>query len=319
MPLMTLNEYAKSFDMTDIRRPIVECFAQSSDIMEALPFMTFSGSAYEYYRQSQLPTGVAFRGINEPPTSGDGKIEPFQEVSYPIDHNADVDIAIVRRHGMERRAIEERMSIAKVGRVWANTFISGDNETEPREFNGIQKRIALYGADTETNTRTLHNSGASGGAALSLANLDSLLNMVNGATHLIMPRAFKPRLIAAARSTTIAGFVIQTWDDIGKPKLSYAGHPILFGYEREIEGDLLAFDEVGSGGGDAVTGSIYAARFGEDGMHGIELMQMDAQDKGLLEDNITYRTHVAWDVGLVDEHPFCLARLTSITNAAIVA
>jgi hypothetical protein len=134
-----------------------------------------------------------------------------------------------------------------------------------------------------------------------------------------MPRMMRPHLIAAARTTTISGFVIQNWDDIGKPKLSYAGLPILFGYEREIEGDLLDFDEVASGGGSAVTCSIYVMSLGEDGMHGIELMPMSAEDKGKLEDGITWRTHVAWDLGLVDEHPFCLSRLTSITNAAIVA
>ena len=127
------------------------------------------------------------------------------------------------------------------------------------------------------------------------------------------------RLIAAARSTSVAGYVMQTWDEIGRQKLSYAGIPILFGYEREIEGDLLSFDEVGIGGGSAVTASAYVVRLGEDGLHGIQLTPFAAEDQGLLEDRITYNTHVAADVGLADEHPFCMARLTSFTDAAILA
>jgi len=314
MALMTLPEYAKGLEKGNIARPIVEIFAASSDIAEVLPFDGFQGAAYEYYRESQLTTGMAFRGINEPPTSGLGKIEPFQEPSFPIDHNLDVDIAITRRHGMDRRSREERLSMAKLGRLFATTFMSGDNTTEQREFNGIQKRIALKAAD-----RLINNSTASGGAALSLAKVDQLLNMVNGATHLIAPRNSIPLFIGAARNTAVAGFVMQTWDGVGMPKMSYAGRRILFGYEREIEGDLLDFNEVGNGGGSAVTGSMYAVKMGEEGLHGVQLMSIDVQDKGLLEDGITYRTHVAWDVGLVDEHPYCIARLTSFTNAAIVA
>jgi hypothetical protein len=319
MPQMTLPEYAKGLDKGDIRRPIVEVFAASSDIMAALPWVGFNGAAYETYRQGAMPDGIAFRGINEGSTTGMGRIDPYQEVSFPIDHDADVDRAIVDRHGMERRAMEERLSIARVGRLWADTFITGDNTTEPREPNGIQKRIALYGASTETNTRTIHNSAASGGAALSLVNLDLAIAMVRNPTHLLMPRRMMPLLTAAARTTAIAGYIIQTWDDIGRQKFSYAGLPILFGYGREIEGDLLNFNEVASGGGAAVTASIYVLSLAEDGLHGIQLKPLHAEDVGLLEDRITYRTHITWDVGLAEEHPFCMARLTSITNAAIVA
>lgn len=319
MPTMTLVEYAKGLEKDNIARPVIETFAASSDIMAELPFVGFSGAAYETYRQAQMPSTVAFRGINEASTTGEGKIEAYQEPSYPIDHDADVDIAIVRRHGMQRRAIEERLSIAKVGRVWANTFISGDTESEPREFDGIQQRVAKYGAEGAANSRLFHNSAASGGAALSLANLDVMINSVNGSNVLIAPRTMLPRFIAAARDTSLSGFVIQTWDQVGMPKMSYAGHKILWGYEREIEGELMDFNEVASGGGGAVTASIYCARFAEDGLHGIQLMDIDVQDRGLLEDAITYRTHVSWDVGLVDEHPFCISRLTSITDAAFVA
>ena len=319
MALMTLVEYAKGLDDGDIAKPVIEIFAASSDIMSAIPIAGFSGAQYEHYRESELPSTVAFRGINEAPTTGLGKIEALSEPSFPIDHHADVDNAIVRRHGVERRAIEEKLSIAKVGRVWAATFVAGDNETQPREFDGIQKRVAKYGADTATNTRLAHNSAAAGGAPLSLANLDSMLNMINGATHILAPRSSIPLFIGAARDTTLTGFVMQTWDETGMPKLSYAGKKLLFGYEREIEGDLTDFDEVATGGGAAVTGSLYGMKLSEDGLHGIQLMDIDVQDKGLIDDGITWRTHVSWDVGLVDEHPFCLARLTSITNAAIVA
>lgn len=316
--LMTLPEYAKSM-APSVSRALVECFADSSDIMRVLPFDGMNGAVYEYHREASLPTNMAFRGINEPGTSGNGTLEPFQESAFILDHDLDVDNAIVRRGGEGTRARYERLGMAKAGRLWANTFMDGDNTTNSKEFNGIKKRVTMAGASTVANTRTLHNSASSGGAALSLAKVDQLLNMVNGATHLIAPRLSIPLWIAAARTSTLTGFVMQTWDGIGMPKMSYAGRPFLFGYEREIEGDLLDFDEVASGGGSAVTASLYAVKFGVDGVHGIQLAPMAINDVGLLEDQITMRTHISWDTGLVDKHPFCLARLTSWTNAAIVA
>lgn len=316
--LMTLPEYAKTMDK-GTARGLVETFAASSDIMSTLPFEGMTGPVYEYHREASLPSSMAFRGINEPGTSGNGTLEPFQESAFILDHDLDVDSAITRRGGAEVRARYERLGMAKAGRLWANTFMTGDNTTNPKEFNGVKKRVSLYGASTVANTRTIHNSSSSGGAALSLAKLDQAINMVNGATHIIVPRLSIPLWIAAARTTSITGFVMQTWDGTGMPKLSYAGRKFLFGYEREIEGDLIDFNEVASGGGSAVTASAYVVKFGEEGVHGIQLAPMATKDVGLLEDQITLRTHISWDTGLVDRHPFCIARLTSWTNAAIVA
>lgn len=316
--LMTLPEYAKTMEMGSARG-IVENFAAASDIFGVLPFDGMTGAAYEYHREASMPSSMAFRGINEPGTSGNGTLEPFSESAFILDHDLDVDTAIIRRGGDQARARYERLGTAKAGRLWATTFIAGDNTTNAKEFNGIKKRVAMFGASTVTNTRTFHNSASSGGAALSLTKLDQAINSVNGATHIIAPRLFKPLLIAAARTTTISGFVMQAWDDVGKPKISYAGLPFLFGYDREIEGDLMDFNEVASGGGSAVTCSLYPIKFGIDGVHGIQLAPLAVKDVGLLQDQITVRSHLTWDTGLVDKHPFCLSRLDSITNAAIVA
>jgi len=313
MAQMTLNEYAKGLPM-GTRRAVIEMFAESSDIFQALPFEGMNGPVYENHRQVSLPA-PAFRGINENSSTGAGRLEPFQEASYLMDHDIDIDIALVRRYGEERRAQNERMVIAAAGKKWVDTFIGGDNATEPREFNGLQARSALY-------SRTLANSNASGGAALSLAKLDQAINMVNksgGKSYIIAPFDSIPLWIAAARTTTLSGFVIQTWDEIGKPKMSYGGLPFLWGYEKDDHTPVLAFDEVGSGGGSAVTASLYVVCFGEGKVHGLQQSPMAVDDVGLLEDRITMRTHLSWDVGLVDGHKYSFARLTSWTNAAIVA
>jgi hypothetical protein len=307
-PVFTLIEYLKA---NNIDNPLVEMFARSSDIMEVLPIEGLTGPVYQGYRQSSMPS-MGFRAINEGSTSGAGTLTPFQEATYIIDHDIPVDRAIIDRAGMRRRAIEEDLAMARLGELWVTNFLKGDNTTTPRVFNGLQKRAGKYG-------RTIANSAASGGGPLSLTQLDQAIQNTRKPTHIIAPWASRPLWIQAARNTALTGFVMQSWDEIGKPKLQYAGLPILWGYEKDLHAPILPFTEVAAGGGSPVTSSLYVVSFGESGLRGIQLKPMDIKDWGLLQDGITYNTHVTWDVGLVDEGLFCLTRLSSITNAAIVA
>lgn len=315
MGMITLPEYAKGLENTNVAKPFIETFARSSDIFDALPFDSMTGGKYEFFRQASLPT-IGFRAINAPGTSGMGKIDPNSEASFIIDHDLDVDNAIVARHGSERRSREEINAMAAVGQLWTTTFFKGDNSSNPVEFNGLQKRA---GQTFNGLSRTIPNSVAAGGAPLSLLALDRAINRTRRPTHIMAPLDSGPLWTGAARNTALSGFVMQTWDDVGRPKVSYAGLPILFGFPRDLQGGILPFTEVGAGGGAAQCSSFYIVSMGEDGVHGAEVAPMSFKDFGLLENGITWRTHFNWDVGLVDEHPFCLTRLSSITNAAFTA
>lgn len=310
--VMTLPEYAKGLEKTSIERPLIESFAAESDIMQMLPFEGFSGAAFEGYRETSIGT-AGFRAINEGPGTSQGKIAPFQETSFPIDIILKVDKAIIARHGESRRGREEAMQMKAQARLFTNTFLSGDNSANPKEFNGIKARCR---AD---NGRLLHNSLASGGAPLSLYNLDKAIQNTRRANAIIAGWDLMPRFIQAARDTSVSGFVIQSWDEVGAPKMTYAGKRILFGYEKDRHGVILPFNEVAQGGGAAVTTSIFVANLSSDGLHGIQLKNMEAIDLGLSkEDGVFYKTNVSWDVGLVDEGDYCVTRLTSITDAAFV-
>ena len=312
--LMTLTEYAKGFSNEDIRRTIIEMFTQYSDVFEVMPFEGLRGSKYVGFREAALAS-PQFRGINEASSTGHGVISPFDEATAIIDHDIDIDRAIVDRHGPERRNYEERMGITAFARLWIDTFVKGDRSVNPRVFNGLNVRAADFG-------RLLNNSTSSGGAALSLLNLDQTINQVSkksGTTYIFVPFLSIPLWIQAARTTTLTGFVMQTWDEVGTPKISYGGHRLLWGYPKDDQQPVLQFNEVGNGGGSAVTASLYVMTLGEGMLRGIYVRNLTPEDVGLLQDRKTFRTHISWDVSIVDEHKYCFNRLTSWTNAAIVA
>lgn len=312
MPAITLPEYAKGLEKSSIERPLIETFAEHSDIVQALPFSGFSGGSYEGYRETDIGT-AQFRAINEGASDSQGKIAPFQETSFPIDTILKVDKAILARHGPDRRAREEAMQMKRQSTLFTDTFINGDNKSNAKEFNGVKARA------TVANGRRIHNSGASGGAALSLAALDEAIDNTTNPTHIIMSRAMKRRFIGAMRDTTIGGYISQTRDSMGRPVTSYNDLPILTGYPKDRHSAILPFSEVASGGGGAVTTSLFVVSFTEEGLHGIQLKSIEATDMGLLHpDNVFYGTNVSWDVGLVDDSDFCLTALDSIADGAIV-
>lgn len=324
MAAQTLPEYAKGLD--DMKaRAIVQMFSEASDILGVIPFMAAPGGSYRYLTESKLPN-VAFRAINAAPTDDRGVMNEHTESCYPLAGNLDVDRAILRRFGMERRSREEAMQIKKKAAVWTETFIDGDNASTPTEFSGLKTRLKVVGGSvdgTNKQSRVIANSTASGGAALSLTKLDRSITMTakgGSETVIIMSPLLKDRFIAAERDINVTGHVIQSKNEGGTIVTRYGGHRILTGYEAVDEHTgLLPFTEVGYGGGSAVTTSIYVVTFGEGFVSGLQTAPMEVTDYGLTEDGYTYRTNVEHDVGMCIEHGYSAIRLSSITDAAIVA
>lgn len=315
----TLIEYAKGVQ-DDKARAVIELFPESVDFLGVIPFETAPGGAYRYEQEGALPSNMAFRAINEAPTASHGLLNDYVESTFPIAGNIDVDRALIRRYGMDRRTREERMSIKKKAQVWADTFIYGDNQTTVREFSGLQTRLKVVGASVDGSnyeSRVVANATGSGGGALSLAQLDIAIGVTENPNAIIMPKALKTRMIAAQRDTSIGGFITFDKNEMGVEVMRYGDLPIYTGYGVTPFGEFLPFTEVAYGGGSAVTSSIYIVNFSDMGVCGLQVAGMEVHDFGLINDGVTYRTNVEHDVGMAVLSPYSAVRLSSITNAAI--
>ena len=309
---LTIIEASKLNPGDVVRNTIVEMFARNSDILRALPFDNIQGNAYKYNREDVLP-GVGFRGVNEGFQESVGVLNPITESLVIAGGDLDVDRFITQTMGANQRGVQEGMKVKALAHRWTKTFIKGDSAAEPREFDGLQRRIPVG------SSQLLDAGATSGGDALSLFKLDTLISKVDGATHLIMNKAMGLRLTQASRNSAVMGNVDFTLNTLGQRVQTYNGLEILNAEDDEMGTPILPFSEANPGGGAAASTSIYVVQFGDGGVVGIQNETISVRDLGELEAKPVFRTRVEWYTGVCIFSGKAAARLRGVKDAAITA
>ena len=305
---LTLLEAAK-LSPDPVQSAVSEMFARQSDILANLPIETIPGGAVTYNREGALP-GVAFRGVNESYTESTGVINPITDSVVIAGGDLDVDRFLIETRGAQQRAVQTEMKAKNIADSWTTKFIKGDSTSDPREFDGLQARL--------TGNQLKEAGSTNGGDALSLAKLDELIDAVDNPTHLIMSKAMRRRLSAAARLYTVGGYVTYDLDAFGRRVMFYNDLPILVAYSQNGGTEPLGFTEVGSGGATATATSIYCVSLGSGRLSGIQNGGMSVRDLGEQDSKPVFRTRVEWYAGIALWHGRAAARLRGISDAAVV-
>ena len=320
---INLVEFAKGLE-DSVASAMIEQFASQSDILEkGITFKSASKGLNVFDRETSEPA-VGFRALNSEPDISYGSEEQFQDACYPISGLIEFDRIKLKRYGESKRMTYMMGQMKKGARVWTDTFINGDNSTDPKEWNGLKKRLVADStgsvAGTVDDSRLIANATGSGGAALSLAILDRAEAMVAEGSHLLMSRQMQTRFKTAARSSTLTNNrITDDYDSqLGRRVTRFGDLEILTGYPVSKDSQFLPFNEVAYGGGSAVTTSMYIVSFREDGVSGIQTSEPEyipvTTDRGVFQ-----RDLFEWDQGITIEDFYSAIRISSITDAAIVA
>lgn len=296
MEYLTLVEAAK-LTQNPLKRGIIEIFPRTSPVLERIPFYPVTGMALVYNLEETLG-GIAFRGINESYTPDTGVINPQTERLVILGGISQVDRALVKVQSGSPvgslRAIHDAQKAKAAALKFTKTFFKGDSLTDPKEFDGLEKRL--------TGAQVLNMAGD-----VTLAMVDKLLDRVQGgADVLFMNKTLRRKINALRRAAGQSTEVVS--DVFGRQIDAYAGVPIGI-IEDDNEGSaILGFDETGS------TSSIYAVRFGvAEFVSGLQNGSMDVEDLGLVN-GVFYQTLIEWICGLAVFHPKSAARLKGIEN-----
>lgn len=293
---------------------VIELYARSSPVLSVLPFMDIDGNAYTYNREAALP-GVAFRGVNEAFSESTGVINPVTETLTIAGGDLDVDRFIVQTQGAASRSSHVQMKLKAMSLYWSAKFFNGDSDVDPREFDGVKKRLA--GTSQEINA---DDSPTAGGDALSLERLDYAIDECDAPQYLVMNKNMRRRLTAATRATGVSGFLAHSKDEFGRQQTLYNDLPILEMDYDNLGNQIITNTEPASNGGAAETTSIYVVGVGDGLVTGIQNGGIDVRDLGELDDKGVWRTRVEWYSGLAVMHPRAMVRLKDIdADAAVTA
>jgi len=327
--LINLVEYAKGHPDPEASA-LIEQFGGSSDVIRDMPFKAAGQGKNVFSRETAEPN-LAFRAINAEPEISHGEEEELQDQCYPISGLLEFDRVKLRRYGERKRMTYMKQQMTKGAAVWTDTLIDGNNASDPKEFSGLKTRlVATNGGAASTDvdgsnddSRLLANSTASGGAALSLAKLDLAIDLVADANQIWMSRRMLTKMKAAARDPALTNNSVEITDDmdsdLGRRVTRFQGIPIYTGYKPSKRSLFLPFNEVGYGGGSAVTTSVYVCSVREDGICGIQTSPPELLDIGHTDKGVHERNLFEWDCGITQEDHYSAMRVSSITDAAIVA
>ena len=308
---MSLLEYAKTAGLNTKRGTIIELFAKSNSLLNAMTFETVQGSGVDYDQEAALP-GVAFRGINEEYTASAGVINPMHDPLKIAGGTLDVDSALIKMFGSAVKGKHEAMKVKALSLKIARMIIKGDSQSDPKEFDGLQRRLA--------NDQLIDMSGdAAEEDALSLITLDEAIDKTEDPTHIIMNAKLRRLLTQASRSTTtgIGAHITETIDNWGRQVTMYAGLPILDAGKDNTNTDIIPLTEAAGDTGATAT-SLYVVSFGDGHVEGIQNGAMEVKDLGLTDSGVIYRTLVEWLVGMALYHPRAATRIWNISTAAAV-
>jgi len=304
-----------------LKKGIFDVFRKESFIMDKLPWETAGTLSVEYLRNKTLPT-ITARNIGESMTASKGVLEPMEEQVCILSAYIDIPKEYVEAKNtvQDIRAVQTKMFSQAMAYKFNDMFINGNPVTNVKEMVGIRHRLINdlaagqsvdgEGLDisTDTATTTWYNQ--------LIDKIEDLMSLfVDGKPDaLLMNRTSKLRLESALRQS---GTLDSTKDNYERKQTTWgAGGPAIIdiGLKGDQSTNIILNTELNDG--TAVTGgtetSIYAVKFGDEFLKGFQRKELEAEDVGLLEDRITYRSVIDWDPGIMLVSPRSVARIYGI-------
>jgi hypothetical protein len=304
---LTLLEAAKS-ERDPARLAVIRELAEG-ELISVIPFQNVEGEGVFYDVEAELPA-VGFRGVNESLDATYGVLNPQAEKLKIMGAEIDVDTAIIDMRGPQAIADQVQMKVRSMRLTFEDQFINGDESANPRAFDGLRRRINVGSSQA-----------ISMGGALSLSALDELIDAcdaMGGNKVLIMNKKMRRRLNTASRSTAIGGFINYSQNEFGRRVTQYGDVPIIVTDVNAQNQLVQPFTEANS------STSIYCVAFGDlltTALQGRARGQFGPSVRALGEvpDAPVDRTRIEWYCAMAIYNGRSAARLTGVTDAAVVA
>jgi len=301
----TLIEYSKE-TQDPILSGVIETFARSSPVLDALPFKDIVGNALAYNQESVLP-GIGFRSINKAYSESVGVLLPLTEKIKIMGGDMDTDKALVKMYGSSRRTSDILMQSKACALKFSKEFFDGDEATDPEGFDGMNKRLV--------GNQLIHADGVGTiGKELTKNTLLILCDALDEKPDLLVwGKAFHRQVDACYEDSNILQIDKNQWGDRIQ---TFDGIPIAILDKDHLGNVILDFDET-EGSSTSSTASAYAFKFGLDQyVCGLQNGVPEGIDLGEIDSKPVYRYRLEWLMGIAMFHPRCAARLKGVLKTS---
>ena len=174
MALTLVNAQVLSTDV--LQAGVIETIVRESSVLSVLPFQEIEGNSYQYNVEKALPT-VAFRAVNEAYTSNEAVFETRSENLVILGGDVELDRFIMQTlsNVNDQMAVQIAEKAKAVANTFSKTFFKGNKATNPKEFDGLDIRIAGSSQEIDFTTK----AEGTGNAKI-LDALNQLLDAVRG-------------------------------------------------------------------------------------------------------------------------------------------
>lgn len=289
------------------------------DILKVMPFENVEGGGVFYNQEIELP-GVGWRGVNEGLDESYGMLNPQAEPVKIYGGDVNIDRFILDTQGRAKKGQAVESKVRALRHNFADCVINGglprgDEPSNPREMDGLRKRIPSLSSQLLSNSAN--------GAGLSLGALDELIDAVEDGGRgksLLMNKTMRRLLSACARNPILAGNINFTKDEFGYQYMEYSNARIVIMDVNSQNKQIIPFAE----GADVDECSIYCVAFGEDMLTGIQgsvdgAYGISVRDLGESHAAPADVTRIEWYPGMAVYHGKSAARLSGITKSAVTA
>lgn len=286
-----------------LEKAVIQLYREHSGILDGMTFKDIRGNAYTKKREKTL-SGVGTRAVNNEYTGSTGEMERISEDLKIMGGKAEIDRFIIKTEGNDSDVVaDEITSKTKAAAMFFNKlFIKGDATADTNAFDGLEKRL------TTDNNQVIYAGDTAGGDAVTFDKLDELIDMVGNPSHLLMNAKTRRNINTNMRAAGQAFEYVA--NDFGKLIPYYAGIPIVVVGVDNAFNEIMPFNESDSNGDAALCTSIYAVRYGSDGLEGIQSSAPIVDDQGFIGNMRTIV--IDWYINYLINQPKAAARLAAI-------
>ncbi len=310
---------AQLLTQTVLLRGIIEEIIEEGQLIPRLPVTQIDGKDLAYNREKGTPS-AAFYDIGEEIASQAN--EDYDQITTTLKRaigqwDLDHFVTGTYRNVNDLDAVAITRARKGVARTVEDKLIYGSVSSSAKEFNGLQLLCAA--------AMRINQGASATGAALSLANLDTLIDSVKPKPNLLLMNfEILRRLSAVGRGGTTSYPVVQMPESAGgdiQPMVTaYRGIPIVRS-DYMLQTETIASGDFTLKTGGA-TSSIIALRMGEVDDGGVNLVTgnpaFELRKWDHLENKDAGRIRLVWYLSLANGSTKSLGIIDGVTDVAVV-